>query len=235
MRVQEEMLAADSDDELDDQSDESSDNQAEENLLAGTDDKEKETAPKTEETTQQEDDDETKGMDAFQRARFLRKKEEEVKKMKEFCDANGFQIDNLHQQNVMDRLEALDKFEPTKEWFEEKRKKCIMENLVPPPLEIMTRKYVNKEPVRTGFNQGLLNVDIRNNFETARCAQGPQVIISSSAMKRREPSKEQTKPANQRSLSRENSLSRADKDAPLRNSMTSARKGENDENMVDEG
>ena len=52
MRVQEEMLAADSDDELDDQSDESSDNQAEENLLAGTDDKEKETAPKTEETTQ---------------------------------------------------------------------------------------------------------------------------------------------------------------------------------------
>lgn len=27
---------------------------------------------------------------------------------------------------------------------------------IPPPLEILSRKFTNKEPVRTGFNQGLL-------------------------------------------------------------------------------
>jgi hypothetical protein len=44
---------------------------------------------------------------------------------------------------------------------------------VPPPLEILHRKYTNKEPVRTGFNQGLLPVKIKNNYEAVRAPQGP--------------------------------------------------------------
>ena len=91
-------------------------------------------------------------MDGFQKARYLKKKEEDAKKMKEFCDANGFTIGNLKSTSIADRLAALDSFEPTKEWLEEKRRKRIMENMVPAPLAIMTRKFVNKEPVRTGFN-----------------------------------------------------------------------------------
>jgi len=39
---------------------------------------------------------------------------------------------------------------------------------VPPALEIMTRKFVNKEPVRTGFNEGLIPIEIKNNFEKVR-------------------------------------------------------------------
>ena len=39
---------------------------------------------------------------------------------------------------------------------------------VPPPLEILHRKYTNKEPVRTGFNQGLIPVKIKYNIEAAR-------------------------------------------------------------------
>jgi hypothetical protein len=45
--------------------------------------------------------------------------------------------------------------------------------IVPPPLEIMRRKYINEESVRTGFNQGLLPVKIKNNFEAVRAPQGP--------------------------------------------------------------
>ena len=238
MRVEEELIAGDSDDDIDEQSEESSDNaENEEALLASVEEK-RESAPKVVEDDKQEEEpeeDETKGMDGFQLARYKRRKEEEMKKMKQFCDENGFNIDNMVQQERFDRLEALEKFEPTKEWLEEKRKKNIMENLVPPPLAIMTRRYENKEPVRTGFNQGLLNVDIRNNFEAARCAQGPQVIVQSSALKRRETSKEPVKPP-ARSQSRENSMTRDAKD-PLRTSTTlnSARKGDAVEPEADEG
>ena len=48
------------------------------------------------------------------------------------------------------------------------RERFVKEMYVPPPLEILTRKYTNKEPVRTGFNQGLLPVKIKNNFEKER-------------------------------------------------------------------
>jgi hypothetical protein len=58
--------------------------------------------------------------------------------------------------------------------FMEKMKKYI-----PPPLEILKKQYTTDEPVRTGFNQGLLPVKIKNNVEYARTAQGPQIIVTS--------------------------------------------------------
>jgi hypothetical protein len=60
--------------------------------------------------------------------------------------------------------------------------------IVPPPLEILHRKFTNEEPVRTGFNQGLLAVKIKNNFEAVRAPQGPQIVLKTNKMQRRESS-----------------------------------------------
>jgi hypothetical protein len=55
----------------------------------------------------------------------------------------------------------------------EEMKKKDLKNLlasmyVPPPLEILKRVFINKEPVKTGFNMGLLPIKIKNNFELGR-------------------------------------------------------------------
>ena len=57
--------------------------------------------------------------------------------------------------------------------LEKQRERMIKSLEVPPALEIMTRKFVNKEPIRTGFNEGLIPVEIKNNFEKVRSTQGP--------------------------------------------------------------
>lgn len=44
-----------------------------------------------------------------------------------------------------------------------------MQKLVPPPLELLKKKYTNREPIRTGFNEGLLPIQVKNNFEVKRC------------------------------------------------------------------
>jgi len=56
--------------------------------------------------------------------------------------------------------------------FMEKMKKYI-----PPPLEILKKITNNVEVVRTGFNQGLLPIKIKNNIEVGRAAQGPNIIV----------------------------------------------------------
>ena len=56
----------------------------------------------------------------------------------------------------------LDKFQ------KEDQERMMKEMYVPPPLEILKRTYPNREPVRTGFNQGLLPIKIKNNFEWGR-------------------------------------------------------------------
>jgi len=54
--------------------------------------------------------------------------------------------------------------------FEEIKKNMLSNLDLPPPLEILKRTYVNKEPVRSGFNTGFLLVDIKNNYENVRTA-----------------------------------------------------------------
>lgn len=44
---------------------------------------------------------------------------------------------------------------------------------VPPPLELLKKKYTNREPIRTGFNEGLLPAHVKNNYEIKRTQQGP--------------------------------------------------------------
>lgn len=85
---------------------------------------------------------------------------------------------------------------------------------VPPPLEILHRKYTNKEPVRTGFNQGLLTVNIKNNVEPVRAPQGPQILVTTqSQMSRRRDisssaSNRSASKSALRSMSRESSIKR---------------------------
>lgn len=45
--------------------------------------------------------------------------------------------------------------------------------VLPPPLELLKKKYTNREPIRTGFNEGLLPVHVKNNYEMKRTPQGP--------------------------------------------------------------
>lgn len=93
--------------------------------------------------------------------------------MQEYAKANGFDI------TIEDKKEEpkCERFTVTKEMLDEQQKKdrerMIKEMYVPPPLEILRRKYTNKEPIRTGFNQGLLPINIKNNFELKRAPQGP--------------------------------------------------------------
>ena len=60
--------------------------------------------------------------------------------------------------------------EQYQEMLEKQRERMIKSLDVPPALEIITRQFVNKEPVRTGFNEGLIPVEIKNNFEKIRTA-----------------------------------------------------------------
>lgn len=107
------------------------------------------------------------------------------------------------------------KFKVTKEILDEQekidRERLIKEMYIPPPLEILTRKFVNNEPVRTGFNQGLIPISIKNNYEVGREAQGPYIIVTSSqAPRRRDRDTRSTEPASRggkRAVSRDSSIS----------------------------
>ena len=91
--------------------------------------------------------------------------------------------------------------------------------MVPPPLRILPRKYANKEPARTGFNQGLLQIGIKNNFENKRCVQGPSITVSHNAHSARQTERSNSREPGRRIQSRENS---AIKD-PRESSMSSRR------------
>ena len=43
-----------------------------------------------------------------------------------------------------------------------------LEEAVTPAIEILKRANNDKEPVRTGFNMGMLQYQIRNNYEVER-------------------------------------------------------------------
>lgn len=114
---------------------------------------------------------------------------------------------------------------------------------VPPPLEILSRKYTNKEPVRTGFNQGLIPIKIRNNVEYSRAPQGPQIIVTTqSAMKVREresfsrDTKSRAQSRGARSMSRESSISRQElkKEGNLLQTPTTAADQDNGQEQVQE-
>lgn len=120
-------------------------------------------------------------MDAFQLARWKKKREVEVNKMKEFAARNGFEIIDEKKTKFFDHYEALQNFQVTPEWIEARQREAFIANFVPPPLELLQRKFTNKEPIRTGFNQGLLEIDLRNNWESKRTPQGPQIVITNSS------------------------------------------------------
>lgn len=85
--------------------------------------------------------------------------------------------------------------------------------MVPAPLNILPRKYANKEPARTGFNQGLLVVDLKNNFENKRTPQGPQIIVSNNTMKKERSNSRETSRQSQRNKSRDGSIARVSESA----------------------
>lgn len=81
--------------------------------------------------------------------------------------------------------------------------------MLPQALEILPRKYTNKEPARTGFNQGLLIVDLKNNYEAKRSAQGPSIVVSNNNVKLKERSNSrETSRQSMRNKSRDNSMAR---------------------------
>ena len=51
-------------------------------------------------------------------------------------------------------------------------------NNLPKAEELLKKKYSNREPIRTGFNEGLLPIHVKNNYEIKRAQQGPQIVIT---------------------------------------------------------
>lgn len=124
-------------------------------------------------------EDEESETEAEKEAEAAKKKLEE---MKQFAEDNGI---SLTFEKEKPKVEEKKPWKMTPELlarihaeddarFMEKMKKYI-----PPPLEILKKQYTTDEPVRTGFNQGLLPVKIKNNVEYARTPQGPQIIVTS--------------------------------------------------------
>ena len=72
----------------------------------------------------------------------------------------------------MELYEQAANFKITKELLDEQEKidtqKFLKRMYVPPPLELLKKKYTNREPIRTGFNSGLLPIHVKNNFEAKR-------------------------------------------------------------------
>ena len=57
------------------------------------------------------------------------------------------------------RYEKAKNYTITKEMLDVQQKKdeekFLKKMFVPPPLELLKKKYTNREPIRTGFNEGL--------------------------------------------------------------------------------
>lgn len=96
-----------------------------------------------------------------------------IEEMKQFAEDNGI---SLTFEKEKPKVEEKKPWKMTPELlarihaeddarFMEKMKKYI-----PPPLEILKKQYTTDEPVRTGFNQGLLPIKIKNNVEHGRTA-----------------------------------------------------------------
>lgn len=94
--------------------------------------------------------------------------------MKKFAEQNGFNLEfeNKKEEDIMDYYERAANFKMTKEFLDAQEKidtqKFLKRMYVPPPLELLKKKYTNKEPIRTGFNEGLLPIHVKNNFELKR-------------------------------------------------------------------
>lgn len=80
------------------------------------------------------------------------------------------------------RYEKAKNYIITKEMLDVQQKKdeekFLKKMFVPPPLELLKKKYTNREPIRTGFNEGLLQINTKNNYEVKRYPQGPQIVIT---------------------------------------------------------
>lgn len=107
--------------------------------------------------------------------------------MKEFAEKNGFKIEfeDKKKEDIMELYERAAKFKITKELLDEQEKidtqKFLKNMQVPPPLELLKKKYTNKEPIRTGFNEGLLPIHVKNNYELKRTLQGPHIVITTTS------------------------------------------------------
>jgi hypothetical protein len=155
-------------------------------------------------------------------------KKKEIEEIRAFAIANGFDVqieEEKPKRGVItkERLDAQQKIDEAE---------FIKSMYVPPPLEILHRKYTNKEPVRTGFNQGLLSINIKNNIEPVRAPQGPQILVTTSQMRRRErdvsssTSNRSSSKSGLRSMSRENSINKMELNGGENTAKVSTRGGE---------
>lgn len=106
----------------------------------------------------------------------IKKKEQDnAEEMQRFAEQNGFKLEFEKKKKDVDFTELYARaaaFRMTQEMLDEQEKidtkRFLKRMYVPPPLELLKKKYTNKEPIRTGFNQGLLPIHVKNNFENKR-------------------------------------------------------------------
>lgn len=110
------------------------------------------------------------------------KAREDADGIRDFALKHGFSVAGDAKADKAEELyRRAANFKVTKALLDEQEKrdqKRFLERVyVPPPLELLRKKYTNKEPVLTGFNQGLLPLELKNNFEAKRTPQGPHIVI----------------------------------------------------------
>jgi hypothetical protein len=85
-----------------------------------------------------------------------------------------------------------------------------MKEFIPPPCEILEKQYGDNEPLRTGFNQGLIPISIKDNCERGHFPQGPTIVVTTqnvyNNLKRKDTLTERREKLKKRNVSREASL-----------------------------
>lgn len=72
-----------------------------------------------------------------------------------------------------------------------------------PQCPMLVKKYGSHEAVRSGFNTGLLPIKIADNVERERCAQGPQIVVTTQAQINQQNAKEKKAGKHGRSKSKD--------------------------------
>lgn len=113
------------------------------------------------------------------------KQKENLDAMIKFAEANGFDIQVDEDPNPdSETEEILKKRAAIESKIKEERERMMRESFIPPPLELIKKKYTTNEPARTGFNEILIPIKIRNNYENFKSQQGPQIRITKTSVQR---------------------------------------------------
>jgi len=97
---------------------------------------------------------------------------------------------------------------------------------MPPPSELLRKQNTINEPVRTGFNQGFLPINIKDNVEHGRYEQGPKIVVTSEKVYISQNSTVRSSQQSQMGKTRNNSVKPVSREASVKPADAAATDGD---------